>query len=361
MKEVIRKMNLSIITCMLVLVLNVTTTFAWAGLQNYSNVENFDVSLESSENYAIQVSLDGKNFSKTIDEYEYKKAILRNMGCSEEELEDEADIDKFISNIELEPLTTKRVGNELGPFASIDDIRETNFNYDEFNGKKNKKSYFNFDVYVSVEYKGSDANENFYSDYQDIYVMYLDNLLVGDNKTYSLKSKHSLKNYLLNHEFSAVRVNSSSAARISFTKYEVMTKGNPIDNQASETVIYQGGSAEPSYKNDVYSFGGFLNKEDNLAYMDFNDVHSHKPINDEVFDDFYNNRKNDKGLEEALSFEQTDGLKFKLIDENDKLNTKTMIKINVKMWIEGFDSDCFEVISAMPVGFNLVFSHFNLH
>ena len=84
MKEVIRKMNLSIITCMLVLVLNVTTTFAWAGLQNYSNVENFDVSLESSENYAIQVSLDGKNFSKTIDEYEYKKAILRNMGYSEE-------------------------------------------------------------------------------------------------------------------------------------------------------------------------------------------------------------------------------------------------------------------------------------
>ena len=100
MKEVIRKMNLSIITCMLVLVLNVTTTFAWAGLQNYSNVENFDVSLESSENYAIQVSLDGKNFSKTIDEYEYKKVILRNMGYSEEELEDEADIDKFISNIE---------------------------------------------------------------------------------------------------------------------------------------------------------------------------------------------------------------------------------------------------------------------
>ena len=84
-------------------------------------------------------------------------------------------------------------------------------------------------------------------------------------------------------------------------------------------------------------------------------------MNDEVFEDFYNNRKNDKGLEEALSFEQTDGLKFKLIDENDKLNTKTMIKINVKMWIEGFDSDCFEVISAMPVGFNLVFSHFNLH
>ena len=66
-------------------------------------------------------------------------------------------------------------------------------------------------------------------------------------------------------------------------------------------------------------------------------------------------------MEEALSIEQTDGLKFKLIDENDKLNTKTMIKINVKMWIEGFDSDCFEVISAMPVGFNLVFSHFNLH
>ena len=66
MKEVIRKMNLSIITCMLVLVLNVTTTFAWAGLQNYSNVENLDLSLQSSETYAIQVSLDGINFYNEI-------------------------------------------------------------------------------------------------------------------------------------------------------------------------------------------------------------------------------------------------------------------------------------------------------
>ena len=54
MKEIIRKMNLSIITCALVLVLNVTTTFAWAGLQNYSNVENFDVSkIEKTVEYLL--------------------------------------------------------------------------------------------------------------------------------------------------------------------------------------------------------------------------------------------------------------------------------------------------------------------
>ena len=80
MKQIIRKMNLSIITCMLVLVLNVTTTFAWAGLQTYSNVENFDVSLESSQTYQIKISLDGENFSSNLNELAFKRTVLDNMG-----------------------------------------------------------------------------------------------------------------------------------------------------------------------------------------------------------------------------------------------------------------------------------------
>ena len=79
MKEIIRKMNLSIITCILVLVLNVTTTFAWAGLQNYSNVEDFDMSLESSLEYELKISLDGINFYNEINELDFKKVLLKNM------------------------------------------------------------------------------------------------------------------------------------------------------------------------------------------------------------------------------------------------------------------------------------------
>ena len=61
------------------LVLNVTTTFAWAGLQNYSNVENFEMSLESSDKYELKVSLDGINFYNEIDDLDFKRTKLTNM------------------------------------------------------------------------------------------------------------------------------------------------------------------------------------------------------------------------------------------------------------------------------------------
>ena len=80
MKEIIRKMNLSIITCALVLVLNVTTTFAWAGLQNYSNVEDFEMSLDSSIDYELKISLDGINFYNEINEFDFKKNNIKKYG-----------------------------------------------------------------------------------------------------------------------------------------------------------------------------------------------------------------------------------------------------------------------------------------
>lgn len=363
MKEIIRKMNLSIITCALVLVLNVTTTFAWAGLQTYSNVENFDVSLESSQTYQIKISLDGENFSSNLNELAFKRTVLDNMGVMLKGFEyenEEAVINERFEKIVLEPLTTKRIGNELGPFVSIDEIRNNEFDYDSYEESKEiKKSYFNFDIYLSLDCY-SDAEED-YTRYQDIYIKNIRNLLIGNNKTYKLKSNHVLENYLKDQVLSTVKVNSSSAARISFTKYQAVKRGDLETNIPLETIIYQGGSATPTYENGIHSFGGFLNSTDNLAYMDFNDIHSLKPINNEVFKDFYENRKNESGLEDAISGDEVEGNHFKLITKEDGLNTKTMIKINVKMWLEGFDADCFEVVSSLPLGFDLTFLHYDLH
>ena len=67
------------------------------------------------------------------------------------------------------------------------------------------------------------------------------------------------------------------------------------------------------------------------------------------------------GLEDAISLEQLEIPRIKLIDESDTFNTKSMIKVNVKMGLEGFDADCFEAVASLPLGFNLVLANYNLH
>ena len=363
MKEVIRKMNLSIITCALVLVLSVTTTFAWAGLQNYSAVEKIDLALDSSGEYELKISLDGINFYKEIEEIELKKAILRNMGLLSLDIEiDNHKIEEAFGDLELNPVTTKRIGNELGRFVSIDEIRKKDFQYD---GSKEsnyvKKSYFNFDIYVAIDYVGDDSDENFDTEIQDVYINDITNLFNGNNKTYKLKSNYVLENYFNDLLLDTVRVNTTSAARMSFTKYEVMDRGVPIETDVVNTILVQGGTQTPTVEEGIYSFGGFMNHSDNLAYQEFNDIHFDQPISLDVFNEFYENRISDTGYEDAISYDQLETTKIQLIDSNDTLNTKTMVKINVKMWLEGFDADCFEAISSLPLGFNLVLVNYNLH
>lgn len=363
MKEVIRKMNLSIITCVLMLVLNVTTTFAWAGLQNYSNVENFEMSLESSDKYELKVSLDGINFYNEIDDLDFKRTILTNMNLLTYAVDNDNKVNQKFSEIILTPVTTKRIGNKLGSFVSIDEIRKDNFHYDGIKESNFvKRSYFNFDIYVAIDYVGEEIDESYLNSYQDIYISNVQDLLNGNNKTYKLKSNYVLENYFNDLTLSTVRVNTSSAARISFTKYEVMERGKPVDNEVVNTIIYQGGTQTPSINEDVYSFGGFMNHSDNLAYLEFNDLHSDEPLSLDVFNEFYQNRINhETGFEDAISLEQLEIPRIKLIDESDTFNTKSMIKVNVKMWLEGFDADCFEAVASLPLGFNLVLANYNLH
>lgn len=364
MKEIIRKMNLSIITCVLVLVLNVTTTFAWAGLQNYSNVENFEMSLESSDKYELKISLDGINFYNEISDLEFKKIILNNMGFTLSEIGDsEHQINKAFGEIALTPVTTKRIGNRLGTFVSVDDIRKDNFRYDDvLESNFVKRSYFNFDIYIAIDYVGKEVDESYLNSYQDVYISNLDNLFTGNNKTYKLKSNYILENYFNDLILTTVKVNTSSAARMSFTKYEVMERGVLSEKNIVDTIIYQGGTQTPTVQNDVYSFGGFMNHLDNLAYLEFNDLHSDEPISLSVFNEFYQNRiNNETGLEDAISLEQLEIPRIKLVGESDAFNSKSMIKVNVKMWLEGFDADCFEAVSSLPLGFNLVLANYNLH
>ena len=355
MKQAMRKMYLSVITSILVLVVTCTTTYAWTGILSYSSIEEFNVELKKEEtaDYSLQISLDGINFGYGIYATDLKKQILSNMGINTNDLSDSL-INSVFSSLRLNPVSTQIKDNVIGSFVNLEQLTKNSFIYsEEVETSDTKKSYYNFDIYLSVEYNKKDPSVEALEDYQSIYLSNIAEMFRGKDKTVALSTKRQLTNYLTDEILRIVTVNSASTARLSITKYEAVEKGMPdIKSNIIDTYIFQGGTSVPSKKDDVYSFGGILPQSDNLAFMEYNSIHSKNQISNFYFEEFYLNRLAKE--EKAISDPNIEG--FWIVDENDMVNTKKMIRLNIKMWIEGFDADCFEVISALPVSFNLLFT-----
>ena len=66
MQNILRKMSISVMVSLLVLVTFGAITFAWVGISTYSRIENFDLDLEVQElkEYGLEISLTGLENSK---------------------------------------------------------------------------------------------------------------------------------------------------------------------------------------------------------------------------------------------------------------------------------------------------------
>ncbi len=358
MKQIIRKMYLSILTSILVLVVSVTTTYAWAGILSYSSTEKFSVNLEKQEqsDYAILISTDGVHFSDSLNGYDLKRAILTNMGIDCSSYEDSFVADLF-SKVELNPVSMQKRNNEVGPFVCLDEVTSLGFNYGNVTEESEfvKKSYFDFDLYVTFNYAGRTENitEEVLTENQIVYLDNVPNMIRSQSTHAYLANPYSFKDYFFDKTFTDVSVNAANAARVAISKYEVMTRGIPDDSKAiTDTYIYQGGTALPTVDEGIYSFGGMMDSDNNIALTEYNTIYPKKSVSLALLDEFRNNRSNASGTEDAIAInEATEG--NWLVDPDEGLNTKTMVKFNIKFWIEGFDGDCFLGISGLPVSLNL--------
>ena len=82
MRNFNKKMLISILTSVVVLITIVATTFAWVGIFTYANTDNFDFNLRVSEldvNYFLQISATGEegSFGDEADSIEIKRQIVR--------------------------------------------------------------------------------------------------------------------------------------------------------------------------------------------------------------------------------------------------------------------------------------------
>ena len=377
MHKVVKKLYISILTSMLVLVTIVATTYAWVGILTYSNFDNISMNLEISDSnrtYQLLISTTGEvgSYGDSIPYMDVQKAIMDYKGIDYKsyiDQNDEVAVDTFFSNKKLSMLTPVSPNLNLET-NELDNWYEMELKSKSYQLIETNKS-FCFDIYLIVDpiegiQETTSINANIFLD--DIGNSLSGLLCTGSkiNDTFfeSLPSSDPLKS-LLSGIPTTFSVNSANSTRFALSIY------NPIDinsnysnsNKPLKTLIYQSGKQTPNHiKDNQYDLGGILPEEYNYALQEINELFNLQNTNlSQDAAEVYEKRKNDLELIESnnMVWQKTNEL-YNDRDEpiffgvNNGIQTK--IKIRVYFWFEGWDADSLRYINAEKVYFNLKFT-----
>ena len=380
-----KKLYISVLTSILVLLTTVATTFAWVGVFANSTFESFDFKLKSTkidgylDDYSIQVSLDGINFSDSINEIDLKKQILLNWGYQEENLSQTKAINKLFAQLNLEQCTTVPIiennkivkldkftnlySEETKRYYKFDFYVSTRKNFDE----NNHDSSFLLDVFINKDMiTGRIKNKDLVNPftYPSDFINPYDNMI--SHGTYSLPL--NCQTVKANEAITSARVNSADASRVAFEKYKVVDKGHPeqyaINESPLSSIIYQSGYDYPVYNsdNDSYCFGGILDTPYNLSIGYFNST-EYFYVDWHYWDQKLPNEIwTTRGVDSSTKDLVLSSKNNHLIDSqnpNEKIGIDKMMKITAYFWFEGWDADCFNAINLSPVDINITLNMIN--
>lgn len=346
MQNIIRKVYLSIMVSILCMITLVTVTFAWVGFLDFSSFEKFEINLKSIEleEYGIEISLTGEKgtFGSSVNQTQLKRNILCNYNSKYSDFSDE-EINKTFGNIKLDQCSVNPNADNSFP------------DFLDMNNKKTNK-YFKFDIYISAFQTYEGDNSDYYID-----AYLVGNLLEGKIATRNLINGFTYPSNFINNVSNGITANqyvknnisvdSSSACRVAIQKYAVVDKYDLYaytnNNIINDYVIYQGGTAMPTYnsKKDLYSFGGILKDDYNLALYDFNNK-----TNKRYSVPNWALNRND------YEFNADTNQIINSSNDEEKIGINQMMKMTIYFWFEGWDADCFDVIDRNPVTLNLNFS-----
>ena len=371
-----KKLYISILTSILVLLTTVATTFAWVGVFANSTFETFNFDIKSSrlEEYGIEISLDGKKFGTEISFDDIKPQILKNWGYEGVDSMTKKQINLLFGNLNQDQCTTIPTleGGKIKKLGNFTDI---------FGAQTTK--YFKFDIYVSaVQFYDSGSGTDYKLEaylsqgllrgttknyelvhsftYPIDYINPYDNMIA--NGTFALPN--TARTIQANEKIIETRVNSASAARIAFEKYEVVQKGHPEqytdEMQPKSALIYQDSYEYPVYddEDETYSFGAILPDDSNLAVGYYNSTEykyfKYKIKSVSVPDEVLNTRSVD-GLVPDIRLSSKTNQLINPTDSNEQIGVNQMMKLTIYFWFEGWDADCFPVINYSPVNINISF------
>lgn len=368
-----KKLYISVLTSILVLLTTVATTFAWVGVFANSTFESFDFNIRANElvEYGIEISATGQEgtFSDEISSIEVKTQILLNWGFTQKDLTDYG-VENLFNAITLEQCTT---------VPNIVDGKMTSLNQFTNLVGENSTSLFKFDIYVSpTQYYDSGS----YSDYKlDVFLG--QGLISGTTKfrkllhpfVYPESFINPLENLSLPDGISPLihstsitqaRVNSKSVCRVGFEKYNVVDRGHPelyASSSPVSSIIYSGDSYNyPTYNSDKdeYEFGGIFEDELNVAVGYYNSTewrYSREGIKTVSITDpsaqVYGNEvyaiRGVNGTHPDQLFNSTTNHLIDSSNSLEQIGIGQMMKLTVYFWLEGWDADCFNVIGNSPV------------
>ena len=372
MRGVSKKMFISILTSVIVFVTMVATTFAWVGIFTYANTENFKLNLKTTQldsNYYLVISSSGQRgtYSDEIPVEELQRQVLSNWGVDDSILTSSTTVSRYFDmKNNLNPCTTNIKENKLDNFKKINLDLSNRFELID-----TTKDYIKFDIYLSVNTKEGITSETT-GIQSNVYIDEIEKVLSGSVKEYSfyngnpfLELPSNSRSDVLKSIPTAFKLDNSNAARFALEIYHPISIDEEyVDyEKIYKTIIYQGGTNEPSYNNsnDIYNLGGNLPEDYNAALIELLNIRpGYKAYEGTSARILYEN-----SLQKAI--ERND---LELIEENKQIwyndnpfdylgcmdGVQTKMKISIYLWFEGWDADCLRAIDYTSTSLNLKFT-----
>ena len=369
-----KKLYISLLTMLVVLITTVATTFAWVGVFANSTFDQFEITIKSTrlDEYGLEISATGERgtFSNYINSIDIKRQILINWGYTPQELINDERIEMYFRNLEMEQCTTlPSVNNNqlisLGDFRNMyGDITTHLFKFDIYISAakyydSGNSSNYNLEAYINKDIMvGTKKNRDLFKPYT-----YPNNYISPyANNLGSVSLPEGYKFLKAGDTINNATLDSSTATRVAFEKYKVVDKYDVNAYSESDkpvsAVIYQQGYDYPVYDsiNDIYDFGGILPDDINLATAYFNSIDSrylsdnYKTIS--IPDEMYAIRGVESVTKDVIITDETNCL-IDYSNPNEIISLSQMMKMTIYFWFEGWDADCFKAIAGSPVTLNI--------
>lgn len=342
MNKLWKKVFLSITALLLVVVTMASTTFAWMTINSEAWVEGMNFTATGGEGFTI--SIDGKRFKSQLTKEDISKAVAAKiLGYDFSESGDLVDnsgrvlesseINKVVSSIMLSPLTS--ITEATVPLS----LR----NLSNQKADAKDRNFFEFDIYfkkVNISEGASSVSVYF-----------------NGEERYSEGTKVPLTSITSKKEYVTLKRSLTCIERPidedgSKTDYSSGEKIAIYSSNAMRLGLVQGNTEMIIELTNEYDLGSYATDFDKANSSDEN-----KEVLDRLYNadhnamyTYYNLLKNDSL--EKLSFEKLPKNYYtSLLDDQGvnqilvcELKGNEAIKVTFKLWLEGWDADCFDGI-----------------